>query len=562
MKSQNPKRFDKLFIILKIKSNMYLIQGELIITNEDTALKTNSNTLKKSDTEYKFWIHRIDLDIIGQLDNDKKLGSKSKRSHSIHKIHENDRILIFTKRNNNLEFIAYTKVDKTYQDSNELYDYYISRKKLELKGMKYFIEPLQTQDIGRELDFVINKNAISGSFTSEYREIDKRDFLRIIKRCGKENLTNELPEYLEEVNMFKDEFIISTFNSMNNVFKSFKNNKPINYKKAISVSKKVLKEEYGIEQSSEVLLELLSQSEMSEFIEIPPNAGLTLKDNESELKDDEITNEALSSGEDTYSKSAESKGESKTFTLVRQEKNHYWIHRTLLSVFNKIRDEKVIAAKSPNATNINKIGRNDKIIFVSKPGNTLEFIASSSIEGIDITKDLLYNDYYQSEKKLRLGDIEYFEKPLTTLEIGKKLDFVKDKNNVAGSFKSEYKEISKKDYDTIMNEVALTKDYPMHLEKVNIPLKSIILHSIKVLYSIIKNYTSNNLIEIKRFVSLLKEMLKGYKINKTYDELLDFYSKNVHEIELKHVPSRDPDKFVPLYTASGTKRNFTFIKIE
>ena len=113
-----------------------------------------------------------------------------------------------------------------------------------------------------------------------------------------------------------------------------------------------------------------------------------------------------------------------------------------------------------------------------------------------------------------------------------------------------------------MNEVALTKDYPMHLEKVNIPLKSIILHSIKVLYSIIKNYTSNNLIEIKRFVSLLKEMLKGYKINKTYDELLDFYSKNVHEIELKHVPSRDPDKFVPLYTASGTKRNFTFIKIE
>ena len=57
-------------------------------------------------------------------------------------------------------------------------------------------------------------------------------------------------------------------------------------------------------------------------------------------------------------------------------------------------------------------------------------------------------------------------------------------------------------------------------------------------------------------------MLKGYKIHKTYDELLDFYSKNVHEIELKHVPSRDPDKFVPLYTASGTKRNFTFSRKE
>ena len=122
------------------------------------------------------------MDIIGQLNNEKQLGSKSKRSHSIHKIHENDRILIFTKRNNNLEFIAYTKVDKTYQDSKELYDYYISRKKLKLKGMKYFIEPLQTLDIGKELDFVKNKNAISGSFTSEYREIDKKDFLRIIKR--------------------------------------------------------------------------------------------------------------------------------------------------------------------------------------------------------------------------------------------------------------------------------------------------------------------------------------------------------------------------------------------
>ena len=502
------------------------------------------------------------MDIIGQLNNEKQLGSKSKRSHSIHKIHENDRILIFTKRNNNLEFIAYTKVDKTYQDSKELYDYYISRKKLKLKGMKYFIEPLQTLDIGKELDFVKNKNAISGSFTSEYREIDKKDFLRIIKRCGKDNLTNELPEYLEEVNMFKDEFIISTANSMNNVFQSFRNKKPINYKKVITVLEKVLKEEYGIEQGSEELLELLSKSEMSKFIEIPQNIELQSKDDGSKLEENEISN--ADSSEDMSIKSEDSSPEeqSKTFKLVRQEEIHYWIHRTLLSVFNQIKDEKLIAARSPKATNINKIRKNDKILFVAKPGNTLEFIASSRIEGIDITKDLLYNDYYQSEKKLMLDEISYFEKHLTTLEVGKKLDFVKDKNNVAGSFKSEYKEISKKDYDTILNEMTLTSEYPLHLEKIHIPLKSIILHSIKVLHNILKNYTSKNLIEIKRFVSLLKEMLKGYKIHKTYDELLDFYSKNVHEIELKHVPSRDPDKFVPLYTASGTKRNFTFIKIE
>ena len=64
------------------------------------------------------------------------------------------------------------------------------------------------------------------------------------------------------------------------------------------------------------------------------------------------------------------------------------------------------------------------------------------------------------------------------------------------------------------------------------------------------------------FLKLLKKFLQEYEINKSYDEIEEFYAKNVWKLGFKHNPSRDPDKFVYLYNRLGKKRNFSYISLE
>ena len=56
------------------------------------------------DKEYNFWIHRVDLDIMDQIHENKILGAQ-KNSRTINQIHKNDRILLWTQRNTK-EFFA------------------------------------------------------------------------------------------------------------------------------------------------------------------------------------------------------------------------------------------------------------------------------------------------------------------------------------------------------------------------------------------------------------------------------------------------------------------------
>ena len=64
------------------------------------------------------------------------------------------------------------------------------------------------------------------------------------------------------------------------------------------------------------------------------------------------------------------------------------------------------------------------------------------------------------------------------------------------------------------------------------------------------------------FLRLLKKFLQEYDISKSYDEIEEFYAKNVWKLGFKHNPSRDPDKFVVLYNRLGKKRNFSYISLE
>ena len=201
--------------------------------------------MKPVDKHHKFWIHRVDLDVISKINEEKLIAAQKKRSTAINKIHAGDRILLLTKRSNLIEFFGYTQVDEVYQDTNELYEYYFSKKKLKLKGIKYFAKPISTIDIIEQLDFIENKDKSSSYFRSEYREISKEDFTRIYKRA---TLIKTLPSYLEEISMSFEEFMLSTIRAVYNFVKHVEKRKQIEIKTFFGILKKFLSE-YNINKS-------------------------------------------------------------------------------------------------------------------------------------------------------------------------------------------------------------------------------------------------------------------------------------------------------------------------
>ena len=92
--------------------------------------------------------------------------------------------------------------------------------------------------------------------------------------------------------------------------------------------------------------------------------------------------------------------------------------------------------------------------------------------------------------------------------------------------------------------------------------KEFMLSTIRAVYNFVKNVEKRKLIEIKAFLNLLKKFLDEYNIKKIIAEIQEFYSRHAIELGFKHVPSRDPDKFVPLYFANGETKNFAYINLE
>ena len=136
--------------------------------------------MKKVDNTQRYWFHRIDnLDVIPQIDKEKIIGSSKKQSLKIKKINPGDRIFLVTKRKNTIEFFGYTQVDETYVDEDILYGYYESRKKLKLKGIKYFSKPVPTTNMAQYLESEKIKKSSAKFFGQEYNELTKEDFIRI-----------------------------------------------------------------------------------------------------------------------------------------------------------------------------------------------------------------------------------------------------------------------------------------------------------------------------------------------------------------------------------------------
>ena len=252
---------------------------------------------------------------------------------------------------------------------------------------------------------------------------------------------------------------------------------------------------------------------------------------------------------------------SKKNSLKMEDKEYnFWIHRVDLDIMDQIHENKILGAQK-GSRNINKIYKNDIILFWANR-NTKEFFAYTKVEEKFKDNEPIYNEYYDNKWKLKLKGIKYFSKPIPIKEISNELGFVKNKTRYHDYFKTEYKPIPKEDFMIIRRNSEVTNEYPDYLDNVVISLEDFILNTINSLYFILKSIGNKKQIEIRKFISLLKSVLSEYGVYKSSDEILDFYTKNAHKLGFKHIPSRDNEKFVPLYSPSGEKRNFAYISLE
>lgn len=245
------------------------------------------------------------------------------------------------------------------------------------------------------------------------------------------------------------------------------------------------------------------------------------------------------------------------------DENKFWIHKVELKLLDTIDKNKFIGSKflSLDKANFSKIDKNDEILLFTRfNGNTI-FYGFTKVEDIKINNKRLYN-HYSNKMKLKIKRIKYFLEPIYIDDFYENVSFVKNKENYKRYFVNEYKKIPKEDFKIILKQSTSTGMFPVYLDEYHKNMKEFILDTCKSLYNILKNQGDKSQIEISEFILILNLSLKGYGISKDVEDLKRFYSRYAHELGFKHLPSRDPEKFVVLLTPFGEKRNFAYVSLK
>ena len=257
-----------------------------------------------------------------------------------------------------------------------------------------------------------------------------------------------------------------------------------------------------------------------------------------------------------------SSNNSLTMEFVDDE-NKFWIHKVEFNLIENIDVDKCIGSKflSSDKTTFSRIDKNDEILLFTRfKGNTI-FYGFTKVENVESNNKTLYN-HYSNKTKLKIKRIKYFLEPIYIEDFYENVSFVKNKENYKRYFINEYKKISKEDFKLILKQSTSTGMFPVYLDEYHKNMKEFILDTCKSLHNILKSQDDNSLIEINKFISILKISLEGYGIEKDLEDLKRFYSRYAHELGFKHIAARDPKKFVVLLSPSGEKKNYVYINLE
>lgn len=208
----------------------------------------------------KYWICRIDEKYLGNISKNKILGAKSPRAKTIRSVKSSDKILFFMPllvgKTRLLSFIGYGLVENSFDDDNSLLGFDKSKRKIKLKGIKYFTQPLPAKNVASDLKFIKNKKNSSGYFKSEFREISEEDFNFIIKRM---NSSKTFPGYFEKMSFTMDEFLTNSIKGLYELIKNTEKSNQIEIKRFIKLLHKLVNS-YGISKSYEDIEEYYAEN--------------------------------------------------------------------------------------------------------------------------------------------------------------------------------------------------------------------------------------------------------------------------------------------------------------
>ena len=470
------------------------------------------------------------------MDKEKKLGGLKKRGHALESIGPNDKIIIFTNlgKSKKISFIAYTMVDEIVGDDKRLYNTFLFPKKLNLKGIKYFQNPIVASGVASKLDFVKNEEKNAEYYRSEFKEISREDFMTIIRGIP---LDKQFPPYLKDISFSLDEFIKHTIEIFYKNFKSNKNkHKP---KKEINAFLRDLKNtlnEYGIKVYASDLDKFYTTES---YDKISKNFKNHKKIEDSVKLNDSDIAETSENNVSSYK---------------------YWIHNFPFKLLKDLHTKKKLAGLKKKGRILNNFSPSDRIIIFTSLNQTINFIACSKVDEIITNEESLYKTFF-SPKKLSLECINYFSKPIVAKNLASNLNFVENVEKNANYYKSEFREISKGDFRTIVKGSTLDEKFPFYLKNISFSLDDFIENSIRILYNEFKSKKSKQQVEIKTFLKYLNSILNGYGIKISPEYLENFYAMNAFEFGFRHKPSIDADKSINLYNSTGKRKRFAYISL-
>lgn len=330
----------------------------------------------------------------------------------------------------------------------------------------------------------------------------------------------------------------------------------------------------------------LESSDESDINSLPFEKSTNLINNENNLSDKPILNK-LKKIKDSNEVSESSVKISKNKTLdefnensngstdfktklssVKQKSDKepkYWIHKTEFSILEDIHQLKQIGSEKERSMVIKELSPNDYILLIVNNRRHLDFFGLTKVdEVINIEKkdNSDFYKHYKSDIQLKLKSIRYFNNPIVGADIDNELSFVENNKKISAYLKTDYKEIPKEDFKTIMKHGHFIKSFPAYFDNVDLNLKEFIMNSILYLYNNLKNKQKSELIEIKVFLRKLTDFINTLGVKVDYDYIVEFYSWNAIELEFTHVPYRDPDKAIPLYDTKGKKKEYAYIDLK
>jgi predicted RNA-binding protein len=207
--------------------------------------------LTENERNTKYWIHKLDEKHLEAVHKKNILGSRSKRSKTIKNIESKDKILLYTshriKQRPSLSFVGYGFVESISDENKQYLGFDKSQRKIKLRGIKYFKEPVPIKDIADNLKFIKNRTNISDYLKSEYREISEEEFNGVVE---KRRTTLNFPIYFERVSYTTEEFLLNSIKGLFNVIKMTGNSDHIEIKVFLKYLHKMVNS-YGISKSYE-----------------------------------------------------------------------------------------------------------------------------------------------------------------------------------------------------------------------------------------------------------------------------------------------------------------------